>query len=301
MITKRNMDFLCVGFEKAGTTSLDTILRQHSLINLPKIKETQYFYWDYKYENAKEVLWERYFSDKAGIYGAIEPEFEYFPKEIQREFGKDVKLLFIMRNPVNRLFSSYRMELRRGAKVVIEQYKERKSVSLMFEKFVVNHMVYNKRGTAKLFVERGKYMRVIREFMNYFPHENMKFIIFEEFILNPQKYIIEIQNFLGIPIERLNCNVKENEGNRVSRNYGCAYLNALIISLNFQLWTNKDFPISLYMKWKIFLDKIMQYTTVEIRSQMNHRTQKICEQFYREDKEELEKFLKKDLSQLWFS
>lgn len=301
MAAKRNIDFLCVGFEKAGTTTLDVILRQHSQINLPRIKETQYFYWNMKYKDSKELLWERYYTNKAGIYGAIEPEFEYYPKDIRKEFGKDVKLLFIMRNPVNRLFSSYRMELRRGTRGMIEQYKEKKSISSMFEQFVENHIVYNKRGNDKLFVERGKYMRVIKEFLNYFPRENMKFIIFEEFILNPQKYITEIQEFLGIPVEELDCNIRENTGNRVSRNYGCACLNSLIVRLNFNLWTNKNCPISLYVKLKSFFDKIMKYTTLEVKSQINIKTQKICEQFYREDKEELEKFLKKDLSMLWYS
>ena len=33
------IDFLCVGFQKCATSTLDAILRQHSKVALPDIKE----------------------------------------------------------------------------------------------------------------------------------------------------------------------------------------------------------------------------------------------------------------------
>lgn len=299
-MTERKMDFLCVGFQKAGTTTLDTILRQHSQINLPKIKETQYFYWNQKYKKSWEILWKRYYADKDGICGAIEPEFESFPKEIREVFGKDIKLIFIMRNPVDRLFSSYRMELRRGNMAFVENSRHRKNVRQMFEQFVEAHMVHHKAGKKDYFIERGKYMKVISEFQKYFPEKNMKFIIFEEFIQKPEVWLDQIQDFLGISKEKLNCRIIENKGNRVNRNYHCACINSLLIKCDFKLWTNRYVPISLYMRYKAFMDTIMRYTTVESKNRMSLKAQKICEDFYREDKKNLEKFLRKDLSQLWY-
>ena len=61
------MDFVCVGAQKAGTSSLDELLRKYSVgVGLPKIKETKFFLSEQfdEYDNGIEFYYQKYFSKK---------------------------------------------------------------------------------------------------------------------------------------------------------------------------------------------------------------------------------------------
>ena len=54
------IDFMCLGFPKCGTTTLDMVLRQHTQLSFPKIKETGYWSWYKLYSKPLEEL-EKYY------------------------------------------------------------------------------------------------------------------------------------------------------------------------------------------------------------------------------------------------
>lgn len=62
-IPYRGVDFLIAGFIKCGTTSLHSVLRKVDSVFVPLEKETHFFWWFDKVDNAEEKLIERYFSD----------------------------------------------------------------------------------------------------------------------------------------------------------------------------------------------------------------------------------------------
>ena len=69
-------NFLCVGAQKAGTTTLYDILNQHPDIYLPKIKETKYFAADEKFNRGLDYYERKYFfkcMDQKAV-GEIDPE-----------------------------------------------------------------------------------------------------------------------------------------------------------------------------------------------------------------------------------
>ena len=111
-------NFLIVGAAKSGTTSLFHYLKQHPEVFMPSFKEPQYLVAskvrgrvfknisvleDYKglFEDA---------SQKA--VGEASVFYLYFYKEaiqnIKTILGDDVKIIFVLRNPVDRAFSAYR-------------------------------------------------------------------------------------------------------------------------------------------------------------------------------------------------
>jgi len=113
---KSFIDFICVGPQRTCSSWLDSALRDHPSISLPTdVKET--FFFDKKYEFGLQ-WYKKYFKNRAdgGIAGEIGPTyFESFEiaKRIHSDLG-NIKILVLMRNPVERTYSLFRHESSKG-------------------------------------------------------------------------------------------------------------------------------------------------------------------------------------------
>ncbi len=170
-------NFFCVGTQKAGTTTLFNILKQHPEICLPPNKEAWFFHKDDKYQRGIRWYEKEYFFGYCGekAIGDISPDYMYFekvPGRIRRDLGEDIRFIFIFRNPADRAYSHYQMSVFRG----LEKKSFQEAIKLeagriakgFFEKI---HFSY---------ISRGMYYNQVIRFLDYFPREQMLFLIFEE-------------------------------------------------------------------------------------------------------------------------
>lgn len=105
-------DFLGIGAQKAGTTWLHENLCHHPDLYLPEPKELHYFDWGFHRSL-------RHYSDifKRGcnrVKGEITPGYSIIPVERMRfirTIMPDVRLIFLMRNPIDRAWSQALMNL----------------------------------------------------------------------------------------------------------------------------------------------------------------------------------------------
>jgi len=174
MDLKTKITFLGVGTQKGGTTSMYSILRKHPQIFLSDTKEIHYFDKNYK-ENIDWYL--SYFDEQENFkaVGEITPNYMYdekTPERIFNDLGKDIKLIFILRNPADRAFSNYKMNIVRN--------NETKT----FKDAVENDLkkIKNKEEYPVVFhyIKRGLYDEQIKRFLNYFSKDNMLFLLFED-------------------------------------------------------------------------------------------------------------------------
>ena len=116
--TERLPDFLCVGAQKSGTSLLYRLLNQHPEIYLAKGKEIHFFNRDENYNKGIEWYSEHFAgSEDYKRVGEVTPDYNYVPTvpgRIYKTLGKDIKLIFMLRNPVDRAYSNYWMSFRRG-------------------------------------------------------------------------------------------------------------------------------------------------------------------------------------------
>ena len=207
-------NLLCVGTQKAGTSTLFDILRQHPDIYLPSEKEAHYFYSDKNYCKGVEWYKNTYYSEWKGqrIIGDFTPEYMYWPnvpERIRATLGVDVKFVFILRHPVDRAYSQYLMTKKRGVEnmeFLDALGEEQKRIELgLFER---NHFGY---------FSRSRYLDQIRRFMECFPRENMFFIVFEtEIREHIEVTIAELLKFVGLDTNAtINCFVHSNEASSV--------------------------------------------------------------------------------------
>lgn len=200
-------NFICIGAQKAGTTTLADILCQHSEICIPPIKETKFFLFDSDY-NKGTSYYNSFFTNYHGqkAVGEFDPDYLLFPftaKRIAETLGSAIKIIVVLRNPADRAYSHYLMTRKKGLD------------DLEFENALAAEK--NRKQdikTQKIFayIERGYYGKQLEEFLKVFPYENFLFLVFEEdFILNRQKTIQHVQEFLNVPFEELDINVHSNE------------------------------------------------------------------------------------------
>jgi len=107
-------NFLIVGAGKSGTTTLADWLRQHPQVFIPAVKELNYFAGIPDLLGRPNKTWGAYLSNfepagDAAAIGEASPSYLSTPDAAARIRDRlpDVKIIILLRNPVDRAFSSY--------------------------------------------------------------------------------------------------------------------------------------------------------------------------------------------------
>jgi hypothetical protein len=212
MCNKIQPNFLCVGTQKAGTTTLHDILKQHPDIYLPESKEAHFFDIDDHYQQGIDWWLETFFStlNNEKAIGAMTPEYLYYnevPSRILKTLGPDIKIIIILRSPVARAYSHYLMSKRRG----YEDYSFAKAIEIESKRieegeFEKNHFSY---------ASRSLYFNQVKRYFDIFPRENILLIKFEDDLLrNKEKTIASILDFLNVKNIPLITDLKSNKATK---------------------------------------------------------------------------------------
>ena len=166
------VDFVAIGAQKAGTTALFEYLKDDHRLNLSNVKEVHFFDdetldWlapDYGLYHA------RFNMDRPGLKGEATPIYIFWPDSLERlrAYNPSVRLILMLRDPVERAYSHWRMEYARG----IEKYpfawairEGRARVAQALPKHA-NHRVFT-------YVERGFYGAQVRRLFTLFPRDQV--------------------------------------------------------------------------------------------------------------------------------
>lgn len=217
---------LCVGFAKCGTTTLYDIFSQNDNIYLSKIKEPVFFGYNKLYVKGFDWYLKRYYPIKTSKkIVEINPRIAKYAsaKEIYDMYGK-IKIIFIIRNPVKRLYSNFKMNLNTGKCFEATEKHLSNNTSKLFDEWIKENFYINSDNveffenvnTNKML--NGKYYDVIKDYYNIFGKENVYVCIFEDFINDKEKYSKEMFDFFNIKVSNnINYDVHVNKGDRIPR------------------------------------------------------------------------------------
>jgi len=184
-------DFIIVGAMKAGTTTLAHYLRHHSKIYMPE-GELHFFdaqggYADRWKRGVKWYKSQFESADPSEICGEKTPTYSYLPSVPERiyQIVPDVKIIWILRNPVDRSYSNYWHAVRGG------------SEKLSFEEAVKQEDKRVEENIWKGYVRRSYYINQINRLLEYFDRESMHFCLFENLKERPIPLTNEVAAFLG--------------------------------------------------------------------------------------------------------
>ena len=184
---------LVPGAPKSGSTSLWTYLRRHPMIFMAPKKELWFFSEDSGW--LKGLDWyARQFPGYNGekIVGEATPTYLYSAKALSRikETIPDVRLVFILRNPVRRAFSHYWHNM---AKLV----EKRRFEEAMKQDMESIPQKDPGKGSCSYFW-MGCYERYLRPWYDSFPKRNLLVILFEELRDQPSDVLSRIYRFLDV-------------------------------------------------------------------------------------------------------
>lgn len=302
MNSKFKIDFLCVGFQKCATTTLDGLLRQHSSIALPDIKEIHMDEWYRRCDDPMEIIKQKFFVKnwQGKRIGIIDPNLCDFPRLIRRYMGSEIKLIFMMRNPINRLFSYYKMALMLGFSEVYKSSMNGEEVGYVaksFDRYIEEKFLNKNRSTSLLW---GNYIDIILNFEHYFKRDMMKFIIFEEYLKTTEEHAGEIFDFLDLPYQRLDFGVWKGKGDRIPKNKLCFEVNGRIRMIREEIRCNPKATLNQFRMADALVEKVNKLTTMENNEKMSCHAREQLEIYYSESVRRLEEYLDVDLSRVWF-
>lgn len=185
-------NFLIIGAPKCGTTSLHDYLKQHPDIYMPELKEPRFFsfnednpeHWEKAGRTFPITRWEQYVSlfsgvkDEAAI-GEASPGYlnsGFAPDKIKCYLG-NVKLIAVLRNPVDRTYSEYLMRVRSGV--------DRRSLLEAFR-------------AQERWVLSSRYAEDIARYLDRFGPDALKVLLFEEWTADPLAGVQALYAFLGV-------------------------------------------------------------------------------------------------------
>jgi hypothetical protein len=205
-------DFLIIGAQKAGTTSLASYLAAHPGVVPSKCKEVHFF--DLNYE--KGVDWYRSHFSIVGQgmrsrirgrrmqTGEASPYYIFHPLAAWRAFDllPAARVIVLLRDPVDRAYSHYHHEIRLGAESLsfedaieaedhrIAQEGQRLTLDSSYISFNYQHFTYLKRGI---------YADQIKRWLRYYRPEQVLILSSEQFFKDPASEYQRVLQFLGLP------------------------------------------------------------------------------------------------------
>ena len=199
-------DFLIVGAQKAGTTSLFNWLVESGFVQAPIVKEVGFFdaRWDWP------INYRGYFRARQSdcLVGEATPSYLAFPEVPERVFatlGPDCKIIVVLREPVGRSVSHYFHERRLGFEKRDMYAAMVEEDDLIDEAFSPETSASRKRYilTHYSYVYRSNYSERLAPWLKLFKRENILFIKSEEMFEDPRRTIDSTAEFLGKKVNDL--------------------------------------------------------------------------------------------------
>jgi hypothetical protein len=200
-------DFLILGAQKAGTTALYAYLRWHPGITGPAWKEVSYFDRHYR----RGGRWYRgHFPIRRGdrIVGEASPGYLFHPLAPERVQATvpDVKLIVLLRDPVDRALSHYHHEVGLGREPLtfeeaIDAEPERtrgEEERLLREPDYFSHAWWD-----YTYLARGRYAEQLERWLAVFSREQLLVIPSDELAAEPGQTYGRALEFLGAPLHEL--------------------------------------------------------------------------------------------------
>jgi len=216
--------FLCIGAHKAGTTWLYENLKRHPALWLPPIKELHYFdgipglpkvaqrlneaikeavetgritdpakldlMRKYVLDQPKDFAWYRSLFEPAGerLTGDMTPAYSTLPPAVVgriRELLPDCRVIFIMRNPIERAWSHFRSNAEK-AKLDIE---------------ALGLDVIRRQVDSPSSQMRTAYTRTIETWEQCFPRDRILYLFYDDLLGDRDSFLSMVCRFLGVPFD----------------------------------------------------------------------------------------------------
>lgn len=281
-------NFLVIGVEKGGTTWLHAQLKKHPNIFVPPTKEIHFFnkynsnfiahdYFkcglDWYLEFFKEYNGQQAIGEVTPMY-ICDPEAPFRIKEVL----PNVKLVAMLRNPVQRAYSHYWMAKQKNH-TTIPTFRE---------------VIEQKEAR---FIERGLYYKQLKVYYELFDTRQIMILFYDEVFKNPEYWLSQVCQFLGVDgtFYQNNTSVQEKVF-EASAYKSSALLNKQMYLVHAMRKNRALSSVLNWMKRKGFSDRIKKMNTVEQQyEKIQEPDALVLQSYYHEDLKALSSLLNRAL------
>ena len=206
-------DYLIIGVTKCGTTSLYEYLSQHPDIYPPKGKEIDFFdrlysrglnWYKAGFPSTTRKFVTKSLMKRQFVTGEATPRYMDTPHTLQRikNVLPNAKFIVLLRNPVDRAFSQYNMNLKNGYEYLTFQdaiKHERDRINGRYDNMRENENHYSWDYDLFAYVEHGVYYDLLKQWMTVFPKKQFMILQTEKFLQNPSAVYYQVLRFLNLP------------------------------------------------------------------------------------------------------
>ncbi|MFB6226472.1 MAG: sulfotransferase [Candidatus Paceibacteria bacterium] len=181
MAKRKEPKFFIIGHPRSGTTSLYEMLKKHPNVFMPEDKEPHFFCKDVNQKISLKKEYLELFSNARGEKAIGEATADYLRSSVSareiKKFSPNAKIIMILREPVELLRALYQKNIEAG----------KESISSISEKIFDQD-----------YIEITEYSKQIRRYLDNFPKENIKIIIYDDYKNHNKKTLKGIFEFLGV-------------------------------------------------------------------------------------------------------
>lgn len=195
-------DFLCVGAQKAGTTTLHELLQAHPGVFLPPLKEVHYFSLHFD----RPLSWyESVFASARPrqVAGEITPYYLFHPAAPARIAATvpGAKLIVLLRDPVDRAISGYFHSRRHGMEPldIAEAFDAEQERTRDAERGLAEPGRRNSSHQWHGYVARSRYELQLPRYLERFPRSQILLLRSEDLFAEPGVAWHGLLDFLGLP------------------------------------------------------------------------------------------------------
>ena len=292
-------NFLIVGAAKCGTSSLHNYLNQHPDIFMPtftdeglKVKEPRFLIKEKVKERLPKGIWN--YEDYKSLFDNVTNEiaigestvlYLYYHNEaiknIKKYLEEDVKIIIMLRNPIDRAFSAYLFASRTPQE------------NQIFKEALMNaRKRFDKDETLSpmiLYKELGLYYKMVKAYMENF--KDVHVILYDDFVLQTDLEVSRAFDFLNI------INTNEINTDKVINSGGKKWNSRLMKDLLMgEGGMKKILKFLLPKKVRVNIKERLTNSFTSKADKINDSIKKELLDYYQKDIQLLEKLITKDLS-----
>jgi Sulfotransferase domain len=217
-------DFLVIGTQRGGTTSLYRYLKAHPCIGATSNKDLHFF--DRRFQ--KGLTWYRgHFPTILDKYsaqhryhafatGEASPSYLFHPQAPKRvaQALPHVKLIVLLRNPVSRAYSQYHHAVELGFETLSFEEaiaSEGERTRQEQEKILKDERYYSEEYKHRSYLTKGIYVDQLLTWMSFIPREQFLILKSEDFYADPAATFKQVLTFLNLPEVEPQIGKKENK------------------------------------------------------------------------------------------
>ena len=200
----KSLEFMIIGAQKAGTTALSYFLAQHPAIAMATGKEVHLFdspaYSSSLSAAELNSLYAPYFEGAKAedLWADATPIYLYLPYIVPalKRYNAQLKLIVLLRDPVERALSQYAMEKGRGSEHLPL------GLALLLEPLRLwlarNDLTPSSSLRCHSYIDRGKYAEQLLRLYEHFPADQILVIESTQLRQDHHQVLAMVYQFLGV-------------------------------------------------------------------------------------------------------